>query len=164
MEARDFSRVRLHDTLFAHTEHISEGENEEVQYLLKCLSAKQNFISNNEIWGSCTTNPGFEALFNYCECHKIIIGLISGTSAVCATQKIKFVEEKYGYKLNNWCVVSQTEKILMLKALAILHNLSPEQILIVDDNYKVLTTAGDNGFQCATPIEMVNFVSAHQLN
>lgn len=52
----------------------------------------------------------------------------------------------------------------MLKALAILHNLNPEQILIVDDNYKVLTAAGDNGFQRATPIEMVNFVSTHQLS
>lgn len=167
---KDFEKVKLvafdfDDTLFAHTEHVSESENEEVQYLLKCLSAKQNFISNNEVWGNCTTNQNFEVLFNYCKCHKIIIGLISGTSAyVCAEQKVEYVEEKYGYKLNNWCVASQTEKIPMLKALATLHNLNPEQILIVDDNYKVLTTAGDNGFQCATPIEMVNFVSTHQLN
>ena len=167
---KDFEKIKLvafdfDDTLFAHTEHVSEGENEEVQYLLKCLRARQNLISNNEIWGSCTTNQNFTALFNYCERHKIIIGLVSGTSAyVCAIQKIKFIEEKYGYKLNNWCVKSQTHKIFMLKALADFYNLRPEQILIVDDNYGVLTEAGDNGFQCATPIEMVNFVSTHQLN
>lgn len=46
----------------------------------------------------------------------------------------------------------------MLKALANFYNLSPEQILIVDDNYNVLTTAGDNGFENATPIELINYI------
>lgn len=147
------------DTLFAHTEHISDTDDREVQYFSKCLKARASNITNSDIWGTCTMNRDFGILLNYCERNNIVTGLISGTSAyVCAEQKIEYVEEKYGYELNNWCVSSQAHKIFMLKALANFYNLSPEQILIVDDNYKVLTTAGDNGFENATPIELINYI------
>lgn len=147
------------DTLFAHFNHKTETEDEEVNYMAACLNANVNNYKNvKNIFGIGSVNKNLKDFMVKCESDFIIQGLMSGTCAfLCADAKIKFVEEQYGINLRNWCVCAQEKKIQMLKALSLVHNCKYDNVLIIDDNYKVVTMAADAGFQSATPIEIVNF-------
>lgn len=51
----------------------------------------------------------------------------------------------------------------MLIAIAEAFDYARDEILLVDDVWDNLERAADNGFQSATPVEVINFVEQHKL-
>ena len=54
-------------------------------------------------------------------------------------------------------------KLGMLIAIAEAFDYARDEILLVDDVWDNLERAADNGFQSATPVEVINFVEQHKL-
>lgn len=154
------------DTLFAHFNHKTETEEEEVNYIANSLAwelGRYKAVDKtiNAVFGLGSLSQDLKSFIRKCKSDNLFQGLISGTCAsVCADAKIDFAKANYGIHLKNWCVNSQEKKIQMLKALALVYNCKYENILIIDDNYKVVTIAADAGFQSATPIEVVNYMQS----
>lgn len=91
-------------------------------------------------------------------------GLISGVDCfIHARNKENWVKEHYGIELENYCVNSQEMKLGVLIAIAEAFDYARDEILLVDDVWNNLERAVDNGFQSATPVEVINFVEQHKL-
>lgn len=145
------------DTLFAHSKHKTESSEEEIRFLINCLSSSDGSVSREKNWASCSINQTIRGFMKYCSEKGIRMGLISASVAsVCTTEKVKYTKEKYGYELCNWCVGTSDTKLKMLTALSKAYRTSKGQILIVDDNLRIVQNAEDNGFQSATPLELIN--------
>lgn len=160
----DYKKIKViawdfDDTLFAHANHKTETEEKEINYIKNCLLYVNGDITDYSIiFPECTANIYLKQFMHKAYNDNIVQGLISGTEAyVCAESKIDCVDQVYGYVLDNWCVRSQEQKITMLKAIEKAYKITPQNILIVDDNAKVITMAADAGFQSATPIEVINY-------
>ena len=54
-------------------------------------------------------------------------------------------------------------KLGMLIAISQAFDYTHDEILLVDDVWENLERAADNGFQSATPVEIINFVDEHKL-
>lgn len=87
-------------------------------------------------------------------------GLISGTTCyIHMKNKENWVKKNYGITLENFCVRSQGMKLGIMIAIAEAFGYKHDEILLVDDLYKNLERASDNGFQSATPVEIINYVN-----
>lgn len=91
----------------------------------------------------------------------IRIGLISATMSFKHMKgKADWVNETYGYELENCCVGTPEEKIDMMIALSEAYEIPRNQILIVDDYWLTLERVVNAGFMTASPMEVVNFIVA----
>ena len=66
--------------------------------------------------------------------------------------------QKYGIRLNDYCTGSFEGKAKIIQGLIIAKNLSPENILFIDDYWQNLEMVAQLGVQVATPMEIVNFI------
>ena len=73
--------------------------------------------------------------------------------------KLKFVKERYGVELENFCVSSQDGKLDMLNTIANAFHYKKSEIAIVDDYWYQLDRAADGGFQAYFPIQIVNYMN-----
>lgn len=64
--------------------------------------------------------------------------------------------------MKNYCVCSQNMKLGMLIAIARAFGYARDEILFVDDIWANLKRAADNGFQTASPVEIINFVDEYK--
>ena len=90
----------------------------------------------------------------------IRLGLMSQTdSYLHMVRKHEWAQRNYGIELENFCVASNVSKVDMMKALCKAYKLRRDAILIVDDKESILCDAINNGFQAASPMEVVNYVT-----
>ena len=92
--------------------------------------------------------------------NNVELGLISATSFMCtAVNKIEWVKLKYGRTLKNYCTGDFDSKVQIIKALITADNLSPDEVLFVDDLYSNVDAVAELGVQVATPMEVVNYIN-----
>lgn len=144
------------DTLCVHSDHCRPEDKDAVI---------GKIINGSYFWQDCEPNALMGAFMHMCMDKGITLGLISATrSYQQMTAKVKWVTEKYGVKLTNFCVGNSDVKINMMTSIAKAYELSNDNILIVDDRYKIITDAAEMGFQSASPIEVINYVLSHQVD
>lgn len=91
--------------------------------------------------------------------NKVQLGLISATRTyIQMTRKIEWVKKNYNTDLENYCVAKGTHKVEMMEILSEAYNIPRNKILIVDDKEEILSEAVKDGFQAASPMEVVNFI------
>ena len=96
---------------------------------------------------------------NICANKDMEQGLISAVSfSISSTLKRMWVLQKYGIRLNDYCTGSFEGKAKIIQGLIIAKNLSPENILFIDDYWQNLEMVAQLGVQVATPMEIVNFI------
>ena len=139
------------DTLCIHTFHgFGRSEHE---YNVEVVN------NGKYAWKYCSPNKQMKEFMELCYDSGIRQGLISATtSSVHANAKVDWVYDQYGIRLANYCVCDADAKIKMMRALSDAHNISPDEILLIDDRYDILEKAGQEGFQACTPMEIVNYV------
>lgn len=142
------------DTLCIHKNHQTGSEEE---YFKKILLGQN-------AWETCETNIHLKYFMEELIKRNIKLGLISTTVSFKHMEaKQKWVEQNYGIKLENYCVNTFENKLMMMKAISNAFNILPEEILIVDDLYENIERAANNNFQACTPIEVVNYVEKYIL-
>lgn len=96
--------------------------------------------------------------------NNIRMGLISTTeSYLVAKTKQKFVEDRYGIELENFCTGTQDGKLDMLNAIADAYGYVKQEVAIVDDYWYQLERASDAGFVAYFPLQIVNFMKIYKI-
>lgn len=124
----------------------------------------KSVLLDNSWWDKigCKPNKHMKEFMEELQNRNIELGLISQTdSYMHMVRKQEWVKEKYGIDLKNYCV-SSDNKVDMMIALSRAYHLPFYSILIIDDKESVLNMAVKNGFQAASPMEVVNYVTDKQ--
>lgn len=153
----NFDRIKLalfdfDDTLAVHTEH---GWNKGIakRQLVAAAAGKLYEASTLRVSYDLKT---FVAL---CKEHDVELGLISASGfAPRVEQKMKWVEEHYGVRMQNYCVGSVAEKPDAIEAIRQAKRFCSDEILLVDDYYKVLSDVTKVGIQVVSPAEVSIFL------
>ena len=88
-----------------------------------------------DIMGSAP-NKQMRVFMDKLSVNNVELGLISATSFMqTAVNKIEWVKLKYGRTLKNYCTGDFDSKVQIIKALITANNLSPDEVLFVDDLY-----------------------------
>lgn len=135
--------------------------------LLSCNSSDytKSLLLDSSWWDNigCEPNEHMKEFMTELQDRNIELGLISQTgSYIHMIRKQEWVKEKYNVDLKNYCVASN--KIDMMLALSRAYHLPNSSILIVDDKEAILENAIGNGFQAASPIEVVNCITNRDIN
>lgn len=140
------------DTLCIHEFHGNNPENEH-QYNVNIL------LYGKDAWSAGKVNIHVKKFMTLCMNRGITQGLISATrSYKHAIGKCDWVKENYGVELENYCVGDFEAKLDMMLTIEEAYNYKRDEILIVDDFWKNLERAANNGFQACSPMEIVNFI------
>lgn len=140
------------DTLCIHKKH---GLHNDTDYAAAMVN------QDIEWWDKigCEPNKAMEKFMNICANKDMEQGLISAVGfSISSTLKRMWVLQKYGIQLNDYCTGSFEGKAKIIQGLIIAKNLSPENILFIDDYWKNLEMVAQLGVQVATPMEIVNFI------
>lgn len=139
------------DTLCIHTNRVETGA-------LKRLN-KIKLLNNLSCWGDCYISRHMKEFMNICKEKGIDMALCGGVESVVeAENKIKWVKDNYGVELKNLCVSTPEEKVEMAISLAGKSGIDPENVLMVDDWWYVLTIMQDNKVASCSPMYIVNYV------
>lgn len=145
------------DTLCFHSDHSSPLDEFDTEYNVGVLL-------NQDVYSTCDMNYTIKRFMDYAKRENKRQGLISGvTCFIHASNKENWVKEHYDIVLENYCVGSQEMKLGMMLAIAKACDYTRDEILLVDDVWENLERAADNGFQSATPVEIINFVEEYKL-
>lgn len=145
------------DTLCFHSDHSSPLDEFDTEYNVGVLLGR-------DVHSTCNMNNTIKRFIDYAKCENKRQGLISGVDCfIHAKNKENWVKEHYGIELENYCVGSQEMKLGMLIAIARAFGYARGEILLVDDAWENLERAADNGFQTASPVEIINFVEDNNL-
>lgn len=141
------------DTLCFHSDHRSPKDEFDTEYNVKVLLKQDPYAT-------CSMNYDIQKFMNSAHNKNIRQGLISGTTCyIHMKNKENWVKKNYGITLENFCTCSQNMKLGIMIAIAETFGYKHDEILLVDDLYKNLERASDNGFQSATPVEIINYVN-----
>lgn len=143
------------DTLAVHNEHKSGTAEDQLNYDTLAI------LGDFDAYKDCAPNQNMVQFMQLCKDRKLQMGLISANTGYYHMDlKQKWVKEKYGISLENYCVMlGEEEKAKAICAIANAFYMNHDELLIVDDNPKVIVYAADAGFQSATPIEVINFIN-----
>ena len=145
------------DTLCFHSDHTSALDEFDTEYNVGVLLGQ-------DVYSACSMNNSIKRFIDYAKRENKRQGLISGVDCfIHAKNKENWVKEHYNVELENYCVSSQEMKLGMLIAIAEAFDYARDEILLVDDVWDNLERAADNGFQSATPVEVINFVEQYKL-
>lgn len=154
----DFNSIKVvawdfDDTLCIHKRHDNVTVSE--------LEYRTGVTSNGKKWwNNSYKNETIEEFMKMCSKANMRQVLVSGcANSFVANAKVDWVQENYGVVLENFCVCSQKEKLMTLMAIAESMDLRYEEILIVDDYWMVLESLANEGFQAATPMEVVCYMN-----
>lgn len=145
------------DTLCFHSDHSSPADEYDTEYNVKV-------INGEDAYSTCKMNYSIAKLMNWAVNEGKRQGLVSGvTCFVHARNKENWVKDHYGVALENFCVSSQEMKLGIMVAIAEAFGFEHDEILLVDDLWENLERAADNGFQSASPVEVINYVEEYFL-
>lgn len=137
------------DTLCVHSKHKIDDWDE----------YDRGIVTGEYNWNNSSKNIYLDKFIVHCAGKGIEIGLTSvASTALHQERKLEWVRDNYGVILENYCVGDSKHKITLMKAIALGNKLDRDNILIVDDYCDTLYSAEEEGFQAATPIEVVNYV------
>jgi hypothetical protein len=140
------------DTLCIHSNHI-ESDFDRNQYNIGILAGKYN-------WSNCSTSMHMKKFIKMIDATRIPMYLISATiSSVHANTKVKWVKNKYGVKMHNYCVGRAEDKIEILKSYCEANKIKYHELLYIDDYADLLEEAAKCGFHACSPMEVVNYVN-----
>lgn len=146
------------DTLCVHSDHKSLSYEAYHAYGVNILNDK---CAGEQLYPTSNASIHMHRFIETCQRFNIKIGLISHVGSVPQSiAKIKWAEEWYKTKFENFCVSTREQKVEMLKCISDNTGIERSQILIVDDAFPTLTEAADAGFMTATPMEIVNFIQS----
>lgn len=162
MTADDFKGVKLvlfdfDDTLAIHTKHYDEDDSVYFEDMLR---------GNSEWWTKrCEISEKMKNLLQICYISNIRVGLISAVSLpIIADMKIKWVEDHYGYKLENFCSSTAGEKLAIIETAMKAYNLKPNEICFIDDLYSTVIKVASKGVWAISCLEAVNLVDKINAN
>lgn len=145
------------DTLCFHSDHTSSLDEFDTKYNVDVLLGK-------DVYTTCSINNSIKRFIDYAKKKNKHQGLISGTTSyIHMINKKNWIKEHYDIELENYCVSSQEMKLGMLIAVAKVFGYARDEILLVDDMCSNLERAADNGFQAASPVEVINFVEKNKI-
>lgn len=140
------------DTLCIHSKHFEEDTKYTQYSLTQALKGETVYNDNYK------PNLQLKVFLHYCVGKGILLGLMSKIdSYIKGTIKLKWVKDNYNVELENFCVSSFDMKLNMLKSISEAYNLKNNEILIIDDYWETLEKAEYNGFQAASPMEIINW-------
>lgn len=143
------------DTLAIHSDHAFPEREQFQENVMKVLQ------DDYTVFNDCSPNDFMKEFMELCSTKDLHLGLVSHCeSSKIAKMKCEWVLRNYGHALENYCVSSREMKLVTLRSLAEMLHCKADEILIVDDLYTTLDEAASAGFQAATPMEIVNFVSS----
>jgi len=143
------------DTLAIHQDHKEYTKEEDEYFNAKIIKGEYN-------WPRSVISEHMKLFLDYCDSNNMKMFLISASPAMIANEKLKWVENNYGYKLSNLCVNTHEDKVNIAKSVSIAYGINLDEILIVDDYFKVLSDAENIGIEVATPMEIVNFIEQNK--
>lgn len=116
------------------------------------------------VWDDCEISEDLKKFMELLKKNNIRMGLISTTESYpVAKTKQKFVEERYGIELENFCTGTQDGKLDMLNAIADAYGYDKQEVAIVDDYWYQLERASDAGFVAYFPLQIVNFMKIYKI-
>lgn len=122
----------------------------------------ESLIHSSEWWTKigCEPNKHMKEFMLLMKSQGTRLGLISQTdSYIHMIRKNEWVQTNYGIELENFCVACNVSKVNMMISLNKAYNIRRNKILLVDDKESILCEAVNNGFQAASPMEVVNYVT-----
>lgn len=135
-----------------------------------CIRKRHNPVSRQDMYeealslgissfDDCDYSRHMLMFIKMLEDKEISLGLMSWCEYFSLMKdKAEWVHRSYGVEMENYCVGARECKVVMLKALSRVKHIRESQILLVDDNYSTLEEVAKEGFQCATPMEVVEFI------
>lgn len=147
------------DTLCIHTTHSSVSTDDTT--ISDNVAYKYSVLTQGiDTWKNCKRNAQMAKFINLCIEAGAKLGLISHTDgAFDANKKIEWVKRQYGpISLDNYCVGTREQKLLIAHALCNVLHCKPCEILMVDDIYTTLNEFEKAGFDAATPMEVACYV------
>lgn len=141
------------DTLCVHTHRPIKSPEKYVQINLHILAGV-------DPWPEGEVPSFMYSFLHLCDSRQIPMGLISSTASyIRAEAKVAWVKRRYLLTLRNYCVASAEGKVGMMHTLATHFELSPRQILYVDDSHDNLERAAAEGFTACSPLEIERFMA-----
>lgn len=138
------------DTLCVHLTHIFPAGN---QYTVQSISGTA--------FENCDTFSFMHVFVEWCAKQHMVLGLMSGTGfAVRAEAKVRWVEQRYKVRMQNWSVSSACEKCYMLESLSEAYKVPHGQILLVDDDFQTLVKAESGGFKALSPVALFSIMES----
>lgn len=140
------------DTLCIHNRSIHYSDEEYYKLL----------IHSSEWWTKigCEPSKHMKEFMLLMKSQGTRLGLISQTdSYIHMIRKNEWVQTNYEIELENFCVACNVSKVNMMIALSKAYNIRRNTILLVDDKESILCEAVNNGFQAASPMEVVNYIT-----
>lgn len=122
----------------------------------------ESLIHSSKWWTKigCEPNKHMKEFMLLMKSQGTRLGLISQTdSYIHMIRKNEWVQTNYGIELENFCVACNISKVNMMISLNKAYNIRRNKILLVDDKESILCEAVNNGFQAASPMEVVNYVT-----
>lgn len=141
------------DTLCIHNNHTlyeSSLHRHNVSVIRKGVGA----------WDNASVSSHMKEFMELCESYGIRQGLMSATSPYHSLHKCEWVEHSYGIELENFCVSSSEDKSSTMCVIADAYDYKHNQMIIIDDYWKVLTSASNEGFQAYSPMQIVNYIES----
>ena len=139
------------NTLCIHEKYNKSGSSD--QY-------NADVIAGKDCWKTGRPNIHIKKFIQLCQDNKIVTGLMSATMSFKHMEgKNNWVQNNYGIQLENYCVGKSDDKLVMLIAIANAFNWDRQTILLVDDDWNIVKSAASAGFQAATPMEVVNYIT-----
>lgn len=137
------------DTLCIHSKHKIDDWDE----------YDSGIVTGDYNWDKSSKNIHMGKFMVHCAGRGIEIGMTSVVStALHQERKLEWVRDNYGILLENYCVGDSKYKVTLMRAIALGNDWDRDSILLVDDYCDTLYSAEEEGFQAATPIEVVNYV------
>ena len=141
------------DTLCIHTNHTS-NEDQVHRHEVDVL------VHGKDTWNGGSINNHMKEFMKLCTKFGLRQGLISATTPHHSAPKCEWVEANYGIKLENFCVSRAEDKSRTMWAIKDAYNYRRDQVMIVDDYWKVLEMAANAGFQAYSPMQIVNYIAS----
>lgn len=116
--------------------------------------------SGKGAWSDCYPSIHMQKFINICIQRGIRQGLLShDMSYPIFKAKSEWVKDKYGVEMKNHCVAVGTPKVRELEGIARAYGYNKDEILLIDDLWENLNSAANAGFQAASPLEIVEYVT-----
>lgn len=137
------------DTLCVHLHHVKDHP------------GLKNFFCDENPYEDCSSNKQLKDFMGILDAR---LGLISKVEngAVEIEAKMKWAADTYGYEFENFCVTGS--KAEMIEAIINHYGYERSDVLLIDDSYNVLRECDEfHGFDCCTPLEVVNLMNKLQV-
>lgn len=150
LEDKEMVLLGFDDTLCIHSSRDREASKEEDW---------QNIINGKSPWPHASKSRHMQEFIHACCRRNIKMRLISCAGSYPEmVGKQEWVASQYNVEMDNYCVSSRGDKVIMAKAIATVENLSSSAVMVVDDNVDTIMECAEAGFKAYSPMEIVEYI------